>query len=51
MQDDALEVDSNIVASQKIKGKKDRKKQSSNPLGPSSLESKMEKMPKIKDRG
>ena len=49
MQDDALEVESNIIASQKIKGKEDKKKQSSNPLGPSSSENKMEKMAKILD--
>ena len=49
MQDVALEVESNIVASHKIKGKVDRRKQSSNPLGPSSLENKMEKMAKMLD--
>ena len=49
MQDVALEVESNIVAYQKIKGKVDRRKQSSDPLGPSSSENKMEKMAKMLD--
>ena len=49
MQDFSLEVDSNIVASQKVKGKVDRKKQSSDPLGASSSENKMEKMAKMLD--
>ena len=49
MQDVALKFESNIVASQKIKGKMDRKKQSSNPLGPSSSDNIMEKMTKILD--
>ena len=49
MQDAALEVKSNIVASQKIKGKVDMRKQSSDPLGPSSSENKMEKMAKMLD--
>ena len=49
MQDASLEVESNIVASQKIKGKVDKKKQFSDPLGPSSSENKMEKMAKILD--
>ena len=49
MQDFALEVESNIVASQKVKGKMDRKKQSSDPLGPSSSDNKMEKMAKMLD--
>ena len=49
MQDVALEVEPNIVASQKIKGKLDKKKQSSDPLGPSSSENKMEKMAKMLD--
>ena len=62
MQDASLEVESNIVASQKLKGKVERRKQSSDPLGPSSSENKMEKMDnmlenltadmsKLKDRG
>ena len=41
MQDAPLEVESNIVASQKLKGKVDRKKQSPDP---SSSETKIEKM-------
>ena len=49
MQDASLEVESNIVASQKIKEKVDRRKQSSDPLGPSSSENKMEKMSKMLD--
>ena len=49
MQDVALEFDSNIVASQKVKGKVDRKKQSSYPLGASSSENKLEKMAKMLD--
>ena len=49
MQDASLEVESNIVASQKVKGKIERKKQPSNPPGDSSLEIKMEKMAKMLD--
>ena len=49
MQDVALEVESNIVASQKVKGKIDRKKQPSDPLVASSSENKMEKMAKMLD--
>ena len=49
MQNATLEVESNIVASQKIKGKVDRKKQFSDPLGPSSSKNKMEKMAKMLD--
>ena len=49
MQDAALEVESNIVASQKLKGKMDRKKQYSDPSSPSSLETKMQKMAKMLD--
>ena len=48
MQDDSLEVESNIIASQKVKGKIDRK-QPSDPLGASSSENKMEKMAKMLD--
>ena len=47
MQDATLEVESNIVASKKVKGKFDKKKQPSYPLGASSLENKMEKMAKM----
>ena len=49
MQDAALEVESNIVASQKVKGKIDRKKQPGDPLGASSLENKINKMTKLLD--
>ena len=49
MQDAVIEVESNIVASQKLKGKIERKKQPSDPLGPSSSENKMEKMAKMLD--
>ena len=49
MQDVSLELESNIVASQKIEGKVDKRKQYSYPLGPSSSENKMEKMAKILD--
>ena len=49
MQDAALEVESNIVASQKVKGNIDRKKQIADPLGASSLENKIEKMTKLLD--
>ena len=49
MQDVSLEVESNIVASQRVKGKMDRKKKSSDPLGASSSENKIEKMAKMLD--
>ena len=49
MQDVALEVKPNIVASQKVKGKVDMKKHSSDPLGDSSSENKMDKMAKMLD--
>ena len=45
-QDASLEFESNIVASRKVKGKIDRKKQPSDPLGASLSEKKMEKMEK-----
>ena len=44
MQDSSLEVEPNIVAFQKVKGKIDRKKQPVEPLGASSLENKIDKM-------
>jgi hypothetical protein len=47
MQDVALEVESNIMASQKLKGKFERKKSSVDP--PSSSNTKMEKMTKMLD--
>ena len=47
MQDVALEVESNIMASQKLKGKFERKKSSVDP--PSSSNTKMEKMAKMLD--
>ena len=47
MQDASLEVESNIVKYQKVKGKMDRKKQPSVPLGDSSSKNKMEKMAKM----
>jgi hypothetical protein len=47
MQDDALGVESNIMASQKLKGKFERKKFSTEP--PSSSNTKMEKMAKMLD--
>ena len=49
MQDAALEVESNIVASQKVKGKIDRKKQPTDLLGASSSENKIDKMTKLLD--
>ena len=49
MQDAALEVESNIIASQKVKGNIDRKKQPPDPLGSSSSENKVEKMAKMLD--
>lgn len=47
MQDASLEVESNIMASQKLKGKFERKKSSANP--PSSSNTKMENMAKMLD--
>jgi hypothetical protein len=47
MQDATLEVESNIMASQKLKGKFERKKSSADP--PSSSNTKMEKMAKMLD--
>jgi hypothetical protein len=47
MQDASLEVESNIVASQKLKGKFDRKKSYVDP--PSSSNTKMENMAKMLD--
>ena len=47
--DAALEVESNIVASQKVKGKIDRKKQPTDPIGASSSENKIDKMTKLLD--
>ena len=49
MQDAALEVESNIVASQKVKGKIDRKKQPTDPIGASSSKNKIDKMTKLLD--
>ena len=49
MQDVSLEVESNIIASHKVKGKINKKKQPSDPLGASSSENKMEKMGKMLD--
>ena len=49
MQDAALEVESNIVASQKVKGKIDRKKQPTDPLGDSSSENTIDNMTKLLD--
>ena len=45
----ALELESNIVASQKVKGKIDRKKLSADPIGASSSENKIDKMTKLLD--
>ena len=47
MQDVALEVESNIMASQKLKGKFERKKSSAEPH--SSSNTKMDKMAKMLD--
>jgi hypothetical protein len=47
MQDVSIEVESNIMASQKLKGKFERKKSSTDP--PSSSNTKMEKMAKMLD--
>ena len=49
MQDASLEVESNIVASQKVKGKIDRKKQPANLIGASSSKNKIDKMTKLLD--
>ena len=47
MQDATLEVESNIVASQKVKGKIDKKKHPVDSIGASSSESKIDKMTKM----
>ena len=49
MQDASLEVESNTIASQKVKGNIDRKKQPTDPFGVSSSENKIEKMAKLLD--
>ena len=49
MQDAALEVESNILASQKVKRKVDRRKQPANYSGASASENKIEKMTKLLD--
>ena len=49
MQDASLEVESKIVASQKVKGNIDRKKHPTDPLGASSSENKIYKMAKQLD--
>ena len=49
IQDVALELESNIVASQKVKGKIDRKKQPTESLGASSSENNIDKMNKLLD--
>ena len=49
MQDASLEVESNIVASQKVKGKINKKKQPVDPIGASSSEKKINKMTKLLD--
>ena len=49
MQDAALEVESNILASQKLKGKIDRKKQPIDYSGALALEKKIDKMTKLLD--
>ena len=49
MQDASLEVESNILASQKVKGKVDRRKQPSDYSGAFASENKIEKMTKILD--
>ena len=49
MQDASLEVETNIVVSQKVKRNIDRKKQPTDPLGASSSENKIEKMTKMLD--
>ena len=47
MQDVSLYVESNILVSQKVKGRIDRKKQPADPSGASALENKIEKMTKL----
>ena len=49
MQDATLEVESNILASQKVKGKIDRKKKPVDSSGASASENKIEKMTKLLD--
>ena len=49
MQDAALEVESNIVASQKVKGNIYMKKQPTDPIEASSSENKIDKMTKLLD--
>ena len=49
IEDAALEVESNILASQKVKGKIDNKKQPADPIGASSSENKIDKMTKLLD--
>ena len=49
MQDVSLEVESNILASQKVKGNIDRKKQPIDPLRASSSENNIDKMTKLLD--
>ena len=49
MQDASLEVESNILTSQKVKGKIDRKKQPVDPSGASVSENEIEKMTKLLD--
>ena len=49
MHDASLEVESNILASQKVKGKVDRRKQPADHSGASASENKIEKMTKLLD--
>ena len=49
MQDVSLEVESNILASQKVKGKMDKKKQRVDPIGASLSQKKIDQMTKILD--
>ena len=49
MQDAALEVESNILASKKVKGKIDGKKQPVDPSGVSASKNKIDKMTKLLD--
>ena len=49
MQDVALEIESNILASQKVKGKIYRKKQPTDYSGASASENKIDKMTKLLD--
>ena len=49
MQDAALEVESNILASQKVKSKVDRRKHLADYSGASASENKIEKMTKCLD--